>query len=592
MNDAAAGTKPEGKAKKAKRVPLTLPPAGGLPLPWWLAYSGAFLSGLLYWLAFAGWDVWPLSFVAFVPLIVSMHRQTPRRALLLGLIAGLTMNVFGFYWLEEMLSVFSGFPAPVCMLFVLVVCAYQGGRMALLGWLYARASARGWPASLVLLAAFVASELLYPLLFPWYYAGTVHQVPLLTQTAELGGPILVGVLLVAANIAVAEPLLARVEQRKLEPKKMLAYLAPLAAGVAFAVWRIGAIDDAVAAAEPVKVGIVQANMGLLEKRNNVEGGIDKHLRLTEQVRHDDIDFVVWSETSAVSSWLPAGLDILQKDPSGRPKWTTRTPLNIHRPLGVPAVFGAGLYTPCGGADETCCLGRVCAPGNECKDGRPSDRGLGVCSGQSPADPRAHDFVAFNTGLSVDAQGFITARYDKTYLLMFGEYLPFGETFPALYKMSPRSGRFAAGTDTNPLFIETSDGKGPHPISLLICYEDVLPGFTNKAVASADPELLINMTNDKWFGDSTEPWEHLALAKFRAIEHRRFLVRSTNSGVSAFVDPVGRVLAHTEVDKEQEMSHEVRWMKAHTVYESLRDYPWYAVSLAAVAFAFVKRPKKA
>jgi apolipoprotein N-acyltransferase len=176
-----------------KTASPVLPAVGALPLSPALAYSGAVLSGLLYWLAFAGMNVWPLAFVAWVPLLIAMHRQTTQRATLLGLVAGLTMNVAGFYWLQKMLETFSGFPGPICFLCVLIVCGYQGGRIALMGWLYGRASARGWPAGLVILAAFVTSELVYPLLFPWYYAATVHQVPALVQVAEMGGPILVGV---------------------------------------------------------------------------------------------------------------------------------------------------------------------------------------------------------------------------------------------------------------------------------------------------------------------------------------------------------------------------------------------------------------
>src|SRR5579871_4760910 len=108
--------------------------AGPLPLPARAAYAAAFASGLLYWLAFAGMDVWPLAFVAWVPLVVALQGQTPRRAAGLGWVAGITMNVAGFFWLQTMLRTFSGFPAPLCFLFVLVVCGYQGGRIALLGW--------------------------------------------------------------------------------------------------------------------------------------------------------------------------------------------------------------------------------------------------------------------------------------------------------------------------------------------------------------------------------------------------------------------------------------------------------------------------
>jgi apolipoprotein N-acyltransferase len=128
----------------------------------------------------------------------------------------------------------------------------------------------------------------------------------------------------------------------------------------------------------------------------------------------------------------------------------------------------------------------------------------------------------------------------------------------------------------------------HRVTPLICYEDILPRFTNDAVRHADPELLVNMTNDAWFGDTTEPWEHLALAQFRAVEHRRFLVRGTNSGVSAVVDPVGRVVKHTSTFKEETLSAPIHWMNPHTVYERIGDWPWLLVSVAVAIAAFRRR----
>ncbi len=186
----------------------------GLPLPAPIAYAAAVFSGLLYWLAFPGVDAWPLAFVAWVPLILALHGQPARRSMLLGGAAGITMNVAGFLWLQQMLETFSGFPAPICFLFVLLVCAYQGGRIALLGWIHGRATARNWPEHLVFGAAFAASELVYPLLFPWYYSATVHQVPVLMQLADVGGPIAVGLVLVTVNLAVAELALARLQGRR------------------------------------------------------------------------------------------------------------------------------------------------------------------------------------------------------------------------------------------------------------------------------------------------------------------------------------------------------------------------------------------
>jgi len=108
------------------------------------------------------------------------------------------------------------------------------------------------------------------------------------------------------------------------------------------------------------------------------------------------------------------------------------------------------------------------------------------------------------------------------------------------------------------------------------------------VSHANPELIVNMTNDAWFGDTTEPWEHLALAKFRAIEHRRFLVRSTNSGVSAIVDPTGRVTSNTQTFTTEAQAGEVRWLKGGTAFERIGNTPWWILTACVAAMAFWPR----
>ncbi len=508
-----------------------------LPLSAPLAYAAATCTGLLYWAAFPNVDAWPLAFVAWVPLIVAMHGQTVGRSALLGGVAGLTMNVAGFFWLQTMLMTFSGFPSSVCFLFVLIVCAYQGSRIALLGWLYGRGSARGWPLAPLFAAAFVASELVFPLLFPWYYSATVHRVPLLMQTADIGGPILVGLVLVAVNLAAAEFVLARAERRALRWAPVTAGTATLAVACAYGAVRIHAVDAAAAAAPIATVGIVQANMGLMEKRTDFNEGIRRHLRLSRELRERGADFLVWSETSAMHA---------VRDDSYESELRT-----LANHIGLPAIFGAVIVK------------RV---------------------------PDERDYVLFNSAISSDAEGEIHSRYDKEYLLTFGEYLPFGETFPILYRWSPNSGHFSPGTSLDPLVLDVRGMR--HAVSALICYEDVLPRFTNDAVRHADPDLLINMTNDAWFGDTAEPWEHLALAKLRAVEHHRFLVRGTNSGVSAVIDPVGRVVANSGSFREDTVLAPIHWMRVHTVYEMVGDWPWALVSCAAFVAAFRRRARPA
>jgi apolipoprotein N-acyltransferase len=203
------------------------------------------------------------------------------------------------------------------------------------------------------------------------------------------------------------------------------------------------------------------------------------------------------------------------------------------------------------------------------------------------------YVLYNSALATNGKGEVTSRYDKEYLLAFGEYLPFGDTFPILYDWSPNSGKFSSGTSLEPLLIEDKAGQ-THKVTTLICYEDILPGFTNAAVRASggESELLVNMTNDAWFGDSSEPWEHLALAQLRAIEHRRYLVRSTNSGVSAIVDPVGRVMSHTGTFRQETLREKIHWMRGHTtLYEVLGDAPWWLATAVVLFMALRARKAK-
>jgi apolipoprotein N-acyltransferase len=503
-----------------------------VPLPLKLAYPLSFASGLLYWLAFPGIDLWPLAFVALVPLFVALAGQRPKHGFWIGWTAGFGMTITGFYWLGYTLEVFSGFPLPLCWLFQAILCGYQAGRIGLFGWLATRGEKRGWGRGLTLTLAFAASELLFPLLFPWFYGATVHQVIPLLQVAELGGPIAVSLVLLAFNYAVAELVLSRLQGRKPNRLALAGAAAPVLAAI-YGLIRVPMVDARSAAADKLEVGLVQANMSLMGKRKNKREGLDRHLRLTRELTEQrPLDLVVWSETSVMSA--------VQEDDAERAlrrQFTTQ--------LGVPALFGSVLVRPVEDARE---------------------------------------YVLFNSALLTDQSGKIVGRFDKQLLLAFGEYLPFGETFPILYEWSPHTGHFQAGSSFKPLSL------GERQIAVVICYEDVLPSFVNRVMSEGDPELIANLTNDAWFGDSTEPWIHLALAKLRAVEHRKFFVRSTNSGVSAFVDPVGRVISNTKTFQEEAQRATLRWLKGKTLYTFWGDAPWWLVSIASFVFAFRRRDK--
>lgn len=180
----------------------------------------------------------------------------------------------------------------------------------------------------------------------------------------------------------------------------------------------------------------------------------------------------------------------------------------------------------------------------------------------------------NNSVLIDPNGNRRESYRKFYLLAYGEYIPMGETFEFLYDMFPQVGRFEPGTNANLIRMYDSNSspnftkdhlnwESPASLTLLslkdyykdnqtelkdssiflplICYEVIIPEFVRTFYKGVHPDLLINITNDKWYGKTVESYQHLDLARIRSIEYRRWMVRSTNSGTSGFVDHLGQIV---------------------------------------------------
>jgi apolipoprotein N-acyltransferase len=133
---------------------------------------------------------------------------------------------------------------------------------------------------------------------------------------------------------------------------------------------------------------------------------------------------------------------------------------------------------------------------------------------------------------------------------FGEYVPLQRFFPFVKRLVPAAGDFASGESVKPLKLpDVSAG-------VLICFEVIFPELARLQIKNG-AEILINMTNDAWFGRTGAPYQHLSMAVFRAVENRRPLVRAANTGISAFIGPTGKVLKNTELFTEGILTEAVR-----------------------------------
>jgi apolipoprotein N-acyltransferase len=440
-------------------------------------------------------------------------------------VLGLVTQLFGFWWLLSTLRVFAALPVAVCVLVYLVICLGQAGQQVLFVALVWWVKRRGHDPLLFAPLAYGAAELAYPALFPSYFAASLHRVPLFLQLADLGGPSLVSMLLVALNASVCSAL-RNTRRAGASP------LRPLAAGVlllfsmaGYGALRAAQLEQEVAHAPKLAVGIVQANMERLEKREARAEGRRRHLEQSAQLEQGlgrpargsrAPDLLVWPET-ALQYVLPDEIK------------------NVHAMLGsltTPLLFG----------------------------------GLGhrVVRGRA----QLH-----NSAFLADADGRVLGRSDKMRLIPFAEHIPLGDRFPRLYDLLPNTGEFTPAA--HPIALAFHG----HRIAALICYEDVLSGFVRDVMQRTDAHLLVNLSNDAWFGRTREPQIHFALAKLRAIEQRRYLVRASNSGISGVIDAFGRVVVESSAFTRSSLRAEVALLSGSTMYRRFGDWPvWLALSV--------------
>ncbi len=463
------------------------------------------MAGCLLFLSCADFDIWPLTWIALVPTLwVITTAPTHKRGFLYGFLVGITANAGGFYWIVGLLQRFAFLPLVVAIPVFLLLCAYQGLVFGFFGWFVRVAHKRlKWPFVVIAPIVMVALELVTPFIFPWYLAITQAWVLPVIQLAELTGPLGITFIIVMVNGALFDAVRARAARLPLPRRPLAAAAAVMVLVIGFGYLRIHQTDARWAAAPKIKVGIVQPNIRFdLKPQVDQSGRFDvayyqrlqtenneKHQSASRALEQQGAQLIVWPESSY---------------PYALPRW----PLPMENPdrhlregFTTPLLFGAVTRD-----DE-------------------------------------HEYP-FNTALMVNREGVITGRYDKIFLLMFGEYIPLAKTFPIIKKWLPSTaGMFERGSAT--AIFELPDPRAPGGawrLGPLICYEDILPRF-GAAAARKHPHVFVNITNDAWFGATSEPWEHLALAVYRSVEHRTGMVRAVQTGVSSFIDASGRVRKH-------------------------------------------------
>lgn len=496
-----------------------------------LPFALALLSGVLYFTGFVGFDQWYLAWICLVPLLVALRSATTwKRALLLSWLMGFTTHLGGYHWVVHLLQEFAHLPLPLAFLGYVLLCFAQGASLAafgLLTWGLARRTPLSIPAAAPI--ALIATEFAFPLLFPSYLANSQVHFPLATQIADLGGVVLASGLVALVNAGVASLIFARLDRRPLPRALPLGAGAALAASLVYGAIRIDQIEAIDAAAPKLKTAIIQGNVGAGAKHINPAAGTRRYRDMTDAAMQiPDLGLVVWPESG-------------YNRPVRNPESANLTG-SVATEVKVPMILGALRAEP--------------------GDGR--------------------RYKIWNTALALEPGGRVAAWYDKIVLLAFGEYVPGYDLAPKLFDaILPYTSTFQRGTTVEPLPV------GPYKLSTDICYEDILPGFIRSLMGPIDadgtrPHAMVNITNDSWYGPA-EPPIHLALATFRSIEHRRWLIRSTATGISAFIDPAGRVVEKSGFETQETLVYDVPMITGGaTVYGLLGDWAgWLALAASAI-----------
>lgn len=505
---------------------------------WWWPPA----AGVAFALAYPPLDLLPLALVGLWPFLAFLDRVAPRdsgvplmRVFAGGYLFGLALFGALLYWIAGLTS-FSTMAVPAYLGSVLVM-ACNGGFVALaVAWSRRRAV----PVAVSFPLAWTAVEWLRSmgdLGFTWAIAAdALADYPVFIQSAELGGSYLLSLWLVGLSTAMWRLL----RPNPATPRYALGVLVIVlaAANPVYGAVRLAELQERLPEWPRVRAAAIQPNVpqSLKWEDEFVEETHRRLERLTRIAERWDPELVVWPE-SAVPRFL-------RFDPATR-AFVPR----VAREIDAPILTGTN------DADTI--------------PGRP---------GTSPGD-----FRIYNGAYMVLPDSIVPRRWGKRRLVPVAERVPF---IPAVATgffemLSSWTGQFAPGREW------TTWGLDGHRVGTMICYESTFPNITRQLVRKGGADILLNITNDAWFGPTAAPYQHASHLSLRAVETRTPILRAANTGISGWVDPLGRYRAETGLYRFAVVVADLPVPEGTTPYVRWGDWTaiaalagWVAASLVA------------
>lgn len=457
-------------------------------------YQWAILTGLLVGTTYIPFPPWAL-FFCYVPLWLwaSDSKLTLKQIFWGGWLSQFVLTLIGFPWIAYVSKEFGFMPWPLAigtlLLFAATVHLYIPLALVLASLVQRKRELSRFSFFALLSVLMALSEIYWPSLFPWNlgYPFLWIKSPVV-QTTDIWGFQTLSLLVYLTNSTIA----IGIQQRQMGRRRWIPAVSMILIWISLHIWGGYRKSNWSNLPESLTALVVQANIGNFEKFA-AEKGIGFQQQIADQYfsqtraglkMHPYPDLVIWPESA-----FP---DFLNDFTAFRPY--TRQLISFVQEIKRPLMTGG--YA---------------------------------------AEPPSSGFRETYNGLFLYGPDgrVLVPPYHKTLLLAFGEYVPFGKLFPILKELNPGGPGFGKGK--GPQVFTTDQWK----IGVQVCYESLDPQFTSD-LAKLGAEVLVNVTNDSWFGNSFEPHQHLFMTLARAIESRRPMIRSTNTGISAAIQADGEI----------------------------------------------------
>ena len=500
-------------------------------------YTLPFLSALLLFLASPSVGISAFSWVSLVPFFLFLEKTTVKKAFFFGWGAGVLYFIAMLYWVTISMETYGGLTPALSISALVLLSIYMATYQGLFAYIIAR-TLKTNPIFPIWSVAFswVALDYIRGFLFtglPWMDIGYFHYLSPIRQLADLGGHHGLTFLIVLVNGVLCRFIQNR--SLRLSLKQTSLAIACIALACIYPTLRLSHINTLIKQAPVVQTGVIQGNIDQAEKwkPDNKLKSVNTYIRLTHEIldTENPPELILWPETAL-------------------PFYPTFDPVFYHVQAETVLKENAHFELLCGAPHII---------------------------------PKDKSYDLYNAALLLRPDKS-TSYYYKQHLVPFGEYIPLRGILPLPHAIVESIGDFSQGTE--PRLLQAKQAQ----IGALICIEAIYPDLARQQVQDG-ATLLANITNDAWFGRSSAPTQHLAMTLFRAIENRRSLARSANTGISALISPTGAILESSALFSEAALVQPLPLLSEQTFFTRVGYlFPQLCLVLAIISFIRTRRSK--